>query len=55
MTISVEQPWVRPCLAEASGLEVWGEDPAIRAALAPYRPFWFRWLGGNVTLLWGGD
>jgi poly(beta-D-mannuronate) lyase len=44
----------RPRLADGQGLEVWGGDAAIRAALAPFRPYRARWLGGGVTLLWGG-
>lgn len=44
----------RPWLAEAHGLEVWGRDAAIRASLQPFRPYRARWLGGGVTLLWGG-
>ena len=44
----------RPWLAEAHGIEVWARDPAIRATLQPFRPYRARWLGGGVTLLWGG-
>ena len=44
----------RPWLADGHGLEIWGGDPAIRAALQPFRPYRARWLGGGVTLLWGG-
>lgn len=45
----------RPWLADmAQGLEIWGGDPMIRATLQPFRPYRARWLGGNVTLLWGG-
>jgi poly(beta-D-mannuronate) lyase len=44
----------RPWLADAQGLEVWVGDPAIRASLQPFRPYRARWLGGGVTLLWGG-
>ena len=44
----------RPWLAAAHGIEVWGGDAAIRASLQPFRPYRARWLGGGVTLLWGG-
>jgi poly(beta-D-mannuronate) lyase len=44
----------RPWLADGQGLEIWQGDPAITAALAPFRPYRARWLGGGVTLLWGG-
>lgn len=43
----------QPFLAAAQGLEVWGGDRAILAALAPFRPYRASWLGGGVTLLWG--
>jgi poly(beta-D-mannuronate) lyase len=41
-------------LADAYGFEVWlggHPDPEMSAALAPFRPFRQRWLGGDVTLL----
>jgi poly(beta-D-mannuronate) lyase len=45
----------RPWLADmAQGLEIWGGDAAIRASLQPFRPYRAPWLGGGVTLLWGG-
>jgi poly(beta-D-mannuronate) lyase len=45
----------RPWLAAAGhGFEIRPLDPAIAAALTAHRPFRHRWLGGNVTLLWGG-
>jgi poly(beta-D-mannuronate) lyase len=47
-------PQPRPWLADGHGLEIWGGDDAIRASLAPFRPYRARWLGGGVTLLWGG-
>jgi poly(beta-D-mannuronate) lyase len=40
----------RPWLADGHGFEILGIEPA---ALAPFRPYRQRWLGGNVTLLWG--
>jgi poly(beta-D-mannuronate) lyase len=43
----------RPFLSAGHGLEIWGGDPAILAALAPFRPYRSSWLGGGVTLLWG--
>jgi poly(beta-D-mannuronate) lyase len=46
-----ERPWLADM---AQGLEIWGGDPAIRAALQPFRPYRAPWLGGGVTLLWGG-
>jgi poly(beta-D-mannuronate) lyase len=39
-----------PWLAEGHGFEILSLDAA---ALAPFRPYRQRWLGGNVTLLWG--
>lgn len=44
----------RPWLADGHGIEVWGGDAAIRPSLQPFRPYRARWLGGGVTLLWGG-
>lgn len=44
----------RPWLAHGHGFEILRPSPAEAARLAPFRPFRERWLGGNVTLLWGG-
>ncbi len=46
------RPWLSG--GGGAGLEVWRGDPVILAALAAHRPFRARWLGGGVTLLWGG-
>jgi poly(beta-D-mannuronate) lyase len=43
-------------LREGAGFEIWlrrHPDPALSAALAPYRPFRSPWLGGDVSLLFG--
>ncbi|WP_170984758.1 alginate lyase family protein [Roseomonas sp. AR75] len=40
----------RPWLADGQGFEILGLAPE---ALAPFRPYRQRWLGGNATLLWG--
>ena len=46
----------RSPLTSARGLEVWlghHPDAAIDAKIASYRPFRHRWLGGDVSLLFG--
>ena len=50
-------PWLkgRPPLSEAAGLEIRAQarpDAALEAALAPFRPYRMRWLGGMVTGQW---
>ncbi|TPG45718.1 hypothetical protein EAH89_25930, partial [Roseomonas nepalensis] len=50
-------PWASPRgpLASANGLEIASvalPDPASEEALAPFRPFASRWLGGAVTGWW---
>jgi poly(beta-D-mannuronate) lyase len=47
--LSGERPW----RADGQGFEIL-RDPAFLPALAAFRPYRARWLGGNVTLLWGG-
>jgi len=46
----------RSPLTDARAVEIWlGEhhDAAIDAKIAPYRPYRLRWLGGDVSLLFG--
>src|SRR5262249_5331313 len=46
----------RSPLTSARGVEIWlgrHPDPEMDAKIAPYRPFRQRWLGGDVSLLYG--
>ncbi len=46
----------RSSLSSARAVEIWlGQHPdaALEAKIAPYRPFQQRWLGGDVSLLFG--
>jgi poly(beta-D-mannuronate) lyase len=46
----------RSALTGAGGVEIWlGRHPdgAIDAKIAPFRPYRLRWLGGDVSLLFG--
>ena len=50
-------PWLhgRPPLSTAAGLEIRVQaepGPALDEALAPFRPYRVRWLGGRVTGRW---
>lgn len=44
----------RPWLRDGQGFEIIRPRVAPPEALAPFRPYRSGWLGGNVTLLWGG-
>ena len=44
----------RPWLRDGHGFEIIRPRIAPPEALAPFRPYRSDWLGGNVTLLWGG-
>lgn len=44
----------RPWLRDGLGFEIIRPRVAPPEALAPFRPYRSGWLGGNVTLLWGG-
>jgi poly(beta-D-mannuronate) lyase len=46
----------RSPLTGAGGVEIWlgrHPDAAIDAKIAPFRPYRLRWLGGDVSLLFG--
>jgi poly(beta-D-mannuronate) lyase len=46
----------RPPLSNAHGIEAWlavAPDAALSQKLAPFRPFRHRWLGGDVTRIFG--
>ncbi|UFN50403.1 alginate lyase family protein [Roseomonas sp. OT10] len=56
--VAQDDPWLggRPPLRSGAGLEIRAQaapDPSLEAALAPFRPYAVRWLGGRVSGAWG--
>jgi len=46
----------RSPLSNTRAIEIWlgrHRDAALEAKIAPYRPFRLRWLGGDISLLFG--